>query len=34
VWTANIPLSSQRSASPSVMPVVLAADGKGYRAEL
>ncbi len=33
-WTARIPLSTQRSASPSVMPVVLAADGQGYRAEL
>jgi thiol:disulfide interchange protein len=33
-WTARIPLSAQRSASPSVMPVVLAADGQGWRAEL
>ncbi len=34
VWTAQVPLSSQRSASPEVMPVVLASDGQGYRAEL
>ena len=38
VWTAQVPLSSQRSNSPSMMPVVLAAevDGKreGYRAEI
>jgi thiol:disulfide interchange protein DsbD len=35
VWTAQVPLSAQRSASPSVMPVVLVADGKqGWRAEL
>jgi thiol:disulfide interchange protein DsbD len=34
VWTAQVPLSPQRSASPSVMPVVLAADGQGWRAEL
>ncbi len=33
-WNASIPLSAQRSASPSVMPVVLAADGQGYRADL
>ena len=33
-WNAKIPLSPQRSASPTVMPVVLAADGKGWRAEL
>lgn len=33
-WTARVPLSAQRSASPSVMPVVLAADGQGWRAEL
>ncbi len=34
VWNAQIPLSTQRGNSPSVMPVVLAADGHGYRAEL
>ncbi len=34
VWNARIPLSQQRGNSPSVMPVVLAADGQGYRAEL
>lgn len=33
-WTARVPLSPQRSASPGVMPVVLAADGQGWRAEL
>jgi hypothetical protein len=33
-WTARVPLSAQRSNSPSVMPVVLAADGQGWRAEL
>jgi thiol:disulfide interchange protein len=33
-WTASIPLSSQRSNSPDVMPVVLAADGKAWRAEI
>ena len=34
VWSAQVPLSAERSNSPSVMPVVLAADGQGYRAEL
>ena len=34
VWTASVPLSSQRSNSPSLMPVVLAANGSAYRAEL
>ncbi|RYX91245.1 MAG: protein-disulfide reductase [Comamonadaceae bacterium] len=34
VWTASVPLSPQRSNSPGVMPVVLAADGAAYRAEL
>ena len=34
VWSAQVPLSQQRGNSPSVMPVVLAADGQGYRAEL
>jgi thiol:disulfide interchange protein len=33
-WTARVPLSPQRSASPSLMPVVLAADGQGWRTEL
>jgi thiol:disulfide interchange protein len=28
VWTASFPLSSQRSASPEVMPLVLTSDGK------
>lgn len=34
VWTARVPLSAQRSASPTVMPVVLAEGGQGWRAEL
>ncbi len=34
VWSAQIPLSGQRSNAPGVMPVVLAAGGQGYRAEL
>ncbi|MBF5007532.1 protein-disulfide reductase DsbD family protein [Diaphorobacter caeni] len=34
VWSARVPLSKQRSESPSPMPVVLASDGKGWRAEL
>jgi thiol:disulfide interchange protein/DsbC/DsbD-like thiol-disulfide interchange protein len=34
VWTASVPLSPQRSNSPSPMPVVLVADGVGVRAEL
>ena len=34
VWTASVPLSPQRSNSPAVMPVVLAFDGQGHRAEL
>ncbi len=34
VWTARIPLSSQRSASPEPLPVVLAHGGQGWRAEL
>jgi thiol:disulfide interchange protein len=33
-WTAQVPLSPQRVNSPSVMPVVLAANGQGWRAEL
>lgn len=34
VWTARIPLSAQRSNSPTLMPVVLALDGQGRRIEL
>jgi thiol:disulfide interchange protein DsbD len=34
VWNARVPLSAQRSASPTTMPVVLVADGQGFRAEL
>lgn len=34
VWTAEVPLAAQRSNSPDPLPVVLAADGQGYRAEL
>ncbi len=34
VWNASVPLSAQRSNSPTMMPVVLAADGRGVRAEL
>ncbi len=34
VWSATVPMSPQRSTAPNVMPVVLAADGQGYRAEL
>ncbi|MGH6626352.1 MAG: protein-disulfide reductase DsbD family protein [Burkholderiaceae bacterium] len=33
LWTANLPLSVQRSASPALMPVVLALDGQGWRTE-
>ena len=33
-WTARVPLAAQRSASPSVMPVVLAEGGQGWRTEL
>ena len=33
-WTANIPLTPQRLNSPSLMPVVLASNGQGWRAEL
>jgi thiol:disulfide interchange protein len=34
-WTARIPISAQRAASPSVMPVVLGdGSGQGWRAEL
>jgi thiol:disulfide interchange protein DsbD len=34
VWTARVPLSAQRSASPSVMPVVVTHGNQGWRAEL
>nr|WP_233259703.1 thioredoxin family protein [Ramlibacter sp. WS9] len=34
VWNAKVPLSAQRSGSPTLMPVVLVSDGQGYRAEL
>jgi thiol:disulfide interchange protein DsbD len=34
VWTASVPLSAQRSNSPSVMPFVLASGAQAYRAEL
>jgi thiol:disulfide interchange protein len=34
VWTASVPLSAQRSASPNVMPVVLSDGQNGWRAEL
>jgi thiol:disulfide interchange protein len=33
-WTAHVPLSPQRAQSPTVLPVVLAADGRGWRDEL
>jgi thiol:disulfide interchange protein/DsbC/DsbD-like thiol-disulfide interchange protein len=32
-WTAEVPLSAHRSASPAVLPVVLTAGGQGWRAE-
>ena len=34
VWTAELPLAPQRSASPAVLPVVLASGTQGWRAEL
>ncbi|WBY00402.1 protein-disulfide reductase DsbD family protein [Ramlibacter tataouinensis] len=34
VWTARVPLSPQRSASPQPMPVVLAAGDRGWHTEL
>ena len=34
VWTAELPLSAQRSASPSRLPVLVTANGQGWRAEL
>ncbi|MGE4242276.1 MAG: protein-disulfide reductase DsbD family protein [Ramlibacter sp.] len=33
VWTASVPLAAQRAQSPSVMPVVLASGGDGWRIE-
>jgi thiol:disulfide interchange protein DsbD len=33
-WTASIPLAAQRLNSPSMMPVVLASNGQGWRTEL
>ena len=33
VWTASVPLSPHRSASPSLMPVVLTAGDQGWRSE-
>jgi thiol:disulfide interchange protein len=33
-WTAQVPISPQRSGSPRVMPVVVADGGQGFRAEL
>ncbi|MDP3699742.1 MAG: protein-disulfide reductase DsbD family protein [Hylemonella sp.] len=34
VWTAELPLMSQRSTSPQVLPVVLTQGGQGWRVEL
>ncbi len=34
VWTAQLPLSSQRSESPSVMPLVVAVENVAYRIEV
>jgi thiol:disulfide interchange protein len=34
VWTASVPLSSERTAAPASLPVVLADGGGGYRADL
>ena len=33
VWTANVPLSSQRSQSPTVMPIVLKSGDQAWRTE-
>jgi thiol:disulfide interchange protein/DsbC/DsbD-like thiol-disulfide interchange protein len=33
-WTAQVPLSPQRAASPTLMPVVVAVGGKGWRTDL
>jgi thiol:disulfide interchange protein len=32
-WTARVPLSAQRSQGPAVLPLVLALDNRGWRAE-
>ena len=32
-WVGRVPLSAQRSQSPAVMPIVLAFQGRGFRAE-
>ena len=32
-WTAKVPLSPHRAASPAMLPIVLAADGQGWRTE-
>ncbi len=34
VWTAELPLLAQRSASPALLPVVLTQGGQGWRVEL
>ncbi len=34
LWTAELPLMAQRSASPTLLPVVLAQGGQGWRVEL
>jgi thiol:disulfide interchange protein DsbD len=34
VWTAELPLLAQRSASPTLLPVVLTQGGQGWRVEL
>ncbi len=34
LWTAELPLAPQRSASPQVLPVVLSQGGQGWRVEL
>jgi thiol:disulfide interchange protein/DsbC/DsbD-like thiol-disulfide interchange protein len=34
LWTADLPLAPQRSASPQILPVVLALGGQGWRVEL
>ncbi|KRH98826.1 protein-disulfide reductase [Curvibacter sp. PAE-UM] len=34
VWTAELPLMAQRSASPTLLPVVLTQGGQGWRIEL
>ena len=34
VWTAELPLLAQRSASPAMLPVVLTQGGQGWRVEL